>query len=307
MVHGTERGELVHHIRTSADRGKGEPAADHLAEDREVGRDAEARLRSTECDPEARDHLVEHEQGTVVRRAPAQRLEEADVGRDEAHVRGDRFDQDRGGLRAVLVQGRVERVDVVVRHDDGVRDRAGRDAGRTGEPERGQAAARLHQERVEVPVVAARELHDLGPTGCAAREAHGGHRGFGAGRHEPRLLDRRDPFADRFDQFDLAWGRCAVRRAVGRGALHRFDDFRVRVAEDRRAPRLHVVEVLAAVGVDDPAAVRTGHEERLAPDRPERADRRVHSTGNARLRALRTSSRWSSSLTGLRRTRARST
>ena len=50
---------------------------------------------------------------------------------------------------------------------------------------------------------------------------------------------------DRLGELDLARGRRAERRAVGRGALHRLDDRRVRVAEDRRAPRLHVVEVAA--------------------------------------------------------------
>ena len=61
--------------------------------------------------------------------------------------------------------------------------------------------------------------------------------------------------------------RRAVRRAVGRGALHRLDDRRVRVAEDRRAPRLHVVEVLAAVGVDEVRAVARGRR-RTARRRP---------------------------------------
>ena len=72
----------------------------------------------------------------------------------------------------------------------------------------------------------------------------------------------RHAVADRLGQLDLARGGRAERRAVGRGALHRLDDLRVGVAEDRRAPRLHVVEVAAAVGVDEVRALAPGDEER---------------------------------------------
>ena len=53
-------------------------------------------------------------------------VEESGGGRDEAHVRGDRLDEDRRGLRAVLGERRVERGEVVVRHDDRVGDGARR-------------------------------------------------------------------------------------------------------------------------------------------------------------------------------------
>ena len=74
----------------------GRPAADDLAEDRQVGQDAEALLGAAARDAEAGDHLVEDEQraGGVAERA--ERLEEAGRGRDAAHVPGDRLDEDRG-------------------------------------------------------------------------------------------------------------------------------------------------------------------------------------------------------------------
>ena len=71
-----------------------------------------------------------------------------------------------GPLRANAV---VERGVVVVRHDDGVGDGALGDAGRAREPERGDAAARGDEQRVDVAVVAAGELHDLRPAGHAPR------------------------------------------------------------------------------------------------------------------------------------------
>ncbi len=71
----------------------------------------------------------------------------------------------------------------------------------------------------------------------------------------------------------LARGRRAVRRAVGGGALHRLDDDGMGVPEDRRAPRLHVVEVAVAVGVEQVRALGAFDEERFAADRRERTHR----------------------------------
>ena len=127
MVHGAERCELVHHRGRTADRGERQPTADDLAEDREVGRDAGAALHAGEADAEAGDHLVEHEQRAGARAALAQRRRGSRrIGRDEPHVGGDRLDEDRGEVVAVRGERHVERVEVVVRHDDRVGDGAGR-------------------------------------------------------------------------------------------------------------------------------------------------------------------------------------
>ena len=79
----------------------------------------------------------------------------------------------------------------------------------------------------------------------------------------------------------------AARRGVGTrfDCLTKVGPFRttdrMRVTEDRRAPRLHEVEVLATVGIHEICAVRAGNEERVAADRAERAHWRVHAAGNA--------------------------
>ena len=54
----------------------------------------------------------------------AERVEKTRRGRDEAHVRGDRFDEHGRDLGAGSSKTRVERGDVVVRHDDRVGDRS---------------------------------------------------------------------------------------------------------------------------------------------------------------------------------------
>ena len=139
---------------------------------------------------------------------------------------------------------RVERVEVVVGHDDRVGDRARRDARRAGQPERRDAAAR--------PRRAARR----GARGSSPRTSRSWRGRSRRARAAPRSSRLRCPTTRAAPSRPTApasqiasasstspGGRRAVRRAVGRRALHRLDDRRVRVAEDRRAPRLHVVDV----------------------------------------------------------------
>ena len=95
LVDVAGRREPLHHVGAAAERRRREPAADDLAEDRQVGEDAEALLGAAAGDAEAGDHLVEDQQraGGVAERA--QRLEEARRRRDDAHVPGHRLDDDR--------------------------------------------------------------------------------------------------------------------------------------------------------------------------------------------------------------------
>ena len=199
----------------------------------------------------------------------------------------------------------VERADVVVRNHDRVGDGARGDARRSREAERRDAAPGLDEQRVEMAVIAAGELHDLVAPGRAAGQAHRRHRGFGPRRDEPRLFDRRHPRADRLDELDLARGRRAVRRAVGRGLLHGLDDLRVRVAEDRRAPRLHVVEVLAARRCRRSGCPRRATKNGSPPTDPNARTGELTPPGMpawARANQLG----FTSGTAGLRRTRARS-
>jgi porphobilinogen synthase len=69
-------------------------------------------------------------------------------------------------------------------------------------------------------------------------------------------------------------------------AREALDETALDVAEDRGAPRLHVVDVALAVGVDEVCALGAGDEERIAPDRRERTHRRIDSARDDRLRAL---------------------
>ena len=91
--------------------------------------------------------------------------------RDDAHVAGDRLDDDRGDLSPCSAKRRLDRLEIVVRHDERV---AGGRAGRrreSGMPSVATPRSGRGEERVGVAVVAAGELHDLVATGEAAREA----------------------------------------------------------------------------------------------------------------------------------------
>ena len=143
LVDVAGRREPVHHLGAAAERRERQAAADDLAEDRQVGQDAEALLRAAARDAEAGDHLVEDEQRAARRRRAPQRLEEARRRRDDAHVPGDRLDEDRRQPLAVALDRRGGGVDVVVGRDD----RVGGDAASARPGSTGSRASRARSPR----------------------------------------------------------------------------------------------------------------------------------------------------------------
>ena len=164
-------------------------------------------------DTEPGHHLVEHEQRAVRLGDGTQPLEKARHGQDEAHVAGDRLDDDRGNLAGKAVEQLLDRAEIVVRRGQRVGDRGSGDAGRVGQPERRDPRAGLDEERIGVPVVVARELHDLRPAGERAGEADRAHRRLRPRVDEAQKLKARHRLPDEPRQPEL--GR--ARRAAGRG------------------------------------------------------------------------------------------
>src|SRR5207237_6843939 len=122
--------------------------AEDLSEHGQVGQHAIALLRATARDPKARDHLVEDEQrAALVAKAP-QALEEPRSRRDDAHVPGDRLDED--ARRAV--DRPLDPVEVVEVDDATLSPGL--------DPERPHSRAGLGQKRVGVAVVAAAEADE---------------------------------------------------------------------------------------------------------------------------------------------------
>jgi hypothetical protein len=64
LVHGSQRRHHGHDVAPAGVGGDRQPAADDLAEAREVGADTEGCLCATGSEAEAGDDLVEHEERT---------------------------------------------------------------------------------------------------------------------------------------------------------------------------------------------------------------------------------------------------
>ena len=211
-------------------------------------------------------------------------LVEARVGRDDAHVAGGRLGDQAGDPVAQLGEQRGHGVAVVVGQHPGERGGALGYAGSAGDRERGQSGAGRGQQRVDVPVVAAGELHDDVAAGEAPGQPDRRHRGLGTGGDEADLLDRRPP-DDLLGELDLGLGRRAVRRAARDRVTDGGHHLGVGVAEQHRAPGADQVDVLLPVDVGQPGACGGPDEARGPADGVEGTDRRVHAAGRDRARA----------------------
>ncbi len=233
---------------------------------------------------EAGHHLVADEQRAVGGAGLGEELVEAGLGRDDAHVAGGRLGDQ---ARDPVTLGREERGDglaVVVGQHPGERGRALGYAGRAGHRERGQAGSGRGQQRVDVAVVAARELHDDVAAGEAAGQSDRRHRGLGAGGDEADPLDRRTP-DDLLGEVDLGLRGCAVRRAARERVTDGRHHLGVGVAEQHRAPGADQVDVVLPVDVGQPGAGGRPDEARGPADGAEGTHRRVHAAGRDRARA----------------------
>ena len=270
----------LHDLSAAAIRADGEPASDHLAERRQVRRDPVQALRAARMNAEAGHDLVEHEERSLAAGDAAEAFEETVLRQHETHVPRDRLDDDGRDLVRERCEELLDVVEVVVVRRERVGHRLGRHSRRVREPERDDARAGLDEEVVGVPVVAARELHDLRPLRERSREPQRTHRRLGAGVDEADQLDARHRLLDEPRQLDLERARRAVARALADGLLERRNDARMGVAEDERAPREDVVDVPVPVDVDEVRALTPVDEERRPPDRLERPDRRADAAGH---------------------------
>ena len=271
MVHDPGRGAIG--------RG-GQAAADDLAQGRQVGRDSVPSLGTAVGDPEAGHDLVEDEHRAVLLGQLAEGLEVAGPGRDQAHVAGDRLEQDRGDLPAVMVEEVGDSRGIVERAEQGILCGTRGHSRAVGRAERRGGRARLDEQGVDVAVIVAGHLDDLVAARDAARDPDGRHGRLGAGRDEPDLLDRRHGRGHGLGDLDLAHRRGAEARAQVQRLDDRRADPRMSMAQDHRPPRADVIDVLVTVDVVEVGPFGSGHERRLAADRAERPRRAVHPAGN---------------------------
>jgi len=183
-------------------------------------------------------------------------------------------------LALVGLEEGLDRRQIVVRSDEGRRGGAVRDAGRVGQAERRDARPRRHEERVGVPVVAPVELDHLLAARVRAHQPEHAHARLGAGVGEADHLDGGDRVDDHLGELVLERARRAERRALVKRVLQRVEHALVCVADDSRAPRADVVDVLVAVDVVGLASLDAVEDDRVAADRLECAHRRRHAAGH---------------------------
>ena len=136
----------------------------------------------------------------------AQRFQKSRRGRNAAHVADHRLDDHRGDLSAAFRERLLDGGDRIVRQRDGGFGERLRNARRIGDAERRHARSGFHQQRIDVPVIAAFELDGQVAAGESARHAQRAHGGFGAGIDQAHHFHRRHDLRDQLGQFDFAFG-----------------------------------------------------------------------------------------------------
>ena len=187
-----------------------------------------------------------------------------------------RLDDHRRDLSAVLRERLLQRRDRIEGQREGRRGERLRDSGRIRDPQRRHARTGLHQQRIDVPVIAAFELDGQVPARESARHPQRAHRRFGARVHQPHHLHRRHRAADHLGQFDFALGGRAEAGADLQHLARSLQCTGKAVAQNQRPPGAHVVDVLVAVDVEDARALAARDEARRSADAAKRADRRIH-------------------------------
>jgi hypothetical protein len=286
LIDRAERRESVHDLDLAAEGADRETATDDLAHADEIRDDIMQALRSREGKTEPRHHFVEDKHRAVLRAEFAETGEETGVGQDQADIGRERLDNESGDLTGIGVEERGQSGEIIVFGDERVGGSAGRDASGIGITLRERAGAGLHEERIDVAVVTARELDDLVTTRVTAGEADGRHRGFGAAVGHADLLHRRHAGQNQFGHLDLEGIRGAEARAAVEGLTDRRADIRVVVAVDGRTPGQDEVHELLVIGRGQTSAIGRLREEGGATDRAESADRGIDAARDHREGAL---------------------
>ena len=277
LVDGTRRRQRGHDVGAATEGSCGQTTGDHLAEGHQVTRypiDAKPTLVGG---TEAGHDLVEDEQGAVGMRDFLERRVEAFFRGHGAHVARCGLGDNAGDLSRVRGEGLADGVEIVIGNDDGIRGRGAGHARGIRERESGHAGASRRQQRINVAVVAALKLQDLGAAGETAGQAHGGHGGLGTGVDQAYLLHG-GALNNVLRQQRLALGGCAEGEAVGSRLLHCLHDGRVGIAVDHRAIGADQVDVLIAVDIPEARALTARDNAGLAAHGSEGADRGIHAT-----------------------------
>ena len=214
----------------------------------------------------------------------AQRAQKRRIRRHTAHIARHRLDNHRRQPLTMHGKRLFQRGDIVIRRGQRVLRISGRHARRIRHPDGQRARTGGDQQAVAVAVVTASKLQKITASGKGAGKTNRAHR-----RLRPRIahahhLHRRHAGDDGLCQLRFRHRRRAKTQAVFRCLLHRVDNPRMGVTDNRRAKRADIINITAAIHVKNKSAFRAGNKTRRAADAAKGAHRRIDAAGNHLLR-----------------------
>ena len=165
-----------------------------------------------------------------------QTLQVVPVRRDQAHIPGDRLQDDARHIVGVRLDDRFHYICVVERDDDGVLRELFRHARTRRHTERRRARPCLNQQVVAMPVITPGDFNDLVAPREPPRDADRAHRRLRAGVDESHLVHRRVGVEDERGEFDFSRRARAETRPPMQRLLNRLRHGGVSVPQDQRTP-----------------------------------------------------------------------
>ena len=133
-------------------------------------------------------------------------------------------------------------------------------------------------------VITTGKLQKITASGKGAGKTNRAHRRFRPRIAHAHHLHRGHAGDDGLRQLRLRDCRRAKTQAILRRLLHRVDNPRMRVADNRRAIRADIINITAAIHIKNKSAFGAGNKTRRAADAVKGAHRRIDTAGNHLLR-----------------------
>ena len=195
------RRKPVHDIGATAKCAHRQAASDDFSQRSQVGLNSVKTLSAAARDAKAGHDFIKDEQRAVARAFLAQEGEEFVSRKIQSGVRRYRLENNGGNFFRIFAKHASDGFDIIERNRNcEIRERFG-NAGAVGLAVRQTAAAGFHEERIDVAVVAAVELDDLGASRETAGKAQTRHRRLGAAVDHPNLFEGRHPLAEKVCHF----------------------------------------------------------------------------------------------------------
>ena len=152
--------------------------------------------------------------------------------------------------------------------------------GRSGNSKRGDARARLYQQSIGMPVIAAFKLHDVFAFCVSPGQPNRRHGRFRARADEADFLHVRKRAQHQFGQIRFRRGGSSKASTIAGRRHNRIQDIGLGVPQNQRSPRSDVVDQFVVVGVPDVRPLAAHDESGISSHRAKRPHRRIHTARN---------------------------